>query len=317
MGRDLILLVGFSLRGVLLVRLQEINTTLIAEISSVEEFAVRSRDWLAGTLAEVFRGLYEGLRTRSAARLPSDAEGRPWGEPGQVLGVLRIGRDDPAFGRRRMPYSERAWQRFLARLAEYPFAASVSITPLDDRGFPLHVDWAHVKVVRDVLSPAWVSFEFIAPAVYTGWPGSLETQDRWAGFVRDQAARAGACAGGMTDDIGLGQFALERCTDNWAWIKDSREVLRGYTWVTVVAAELAGRLGGAEALRASGAFCEVSSLPDGSLWLRATPAINDFTGERVRRVFEALAPVLHTGVVRFGDSETYRIVEGVDAADYR
>ncbi len=300
-----------------MVRLQEMNATLIAEIGSAEEFAALSREWLAGTLAEVFPGLYEGLRTRPSATLPSDVEGRPWGEPGQVLGILEIGREDPVFRQRMTLYSEDAWRRFLARLAGYPFSASVSITPLDDHGFPLYGDWAYVKVARDVLSPAWVSFEFTAPAVYTGWPESGQMQDRWAEFVKGQAARTGACAGGMTDDITPGDTALERATGTWTWIRDSCQVLRGYTWVTVVAAELAGRLGGAEALRASGAFCEVSPLRDGSLWLRATPAISDFTGERVRRVFEALAPVLLTGVARFENDRSYRIVEGVDAADYR
>jgi hypothetical protein len=101
----------------------------------------------------------------------------------------------------------------------------------------------------------------------------------------------------MTDDIALGQFALERATDNSTWIQDSGRVLRGYSWVTVVAAELARRLGGEETLQA--------------------PAINDFTGERMRRVFETLAPVLLTGAVRFWGSESFRIVEGADAADYR
>ncbi len=59
-------------------------------------------------------------------------------------------------------------------------------------------------------------------------------------------------------------------------------------------------------------------LPNGALWLRATPTINEFTDDRVRLVFEALAPVLVTGVARFRlPGETYRVVEGVDAADYR
>jgi len=231
--------------------------------------------------------------------------------------MLEIGREDPVFGKRRTLYSEKAWPRFLARLAEHPFSAGVSLTPLDDRGFPLHKELAYFNVVRDAVSPAWTSFEFTVPAVYTGWPGSAEMQDRWTAFVRNQAALVGACAGGMTDDRGPGDTALERATGSWAWISESCQVLRGYTWVTVVAAQLARSLGGAEALRASGAFCEVSPLRDGSLWLRATPAVNDFTGDRIRRVFEALAPVLLTGVARFENNESFRIVNGVDAADYR
>ncbi|MGH3189092.1 MAG: hypothetical protein ACRDOL_17845 [Streptosporangiaceae bacterium] len=296
--------------------LQYMNATLVAEIGSAEEFAVVSREWLAGTLAEVFPSLYEGLRTRPSDMLPTAGQGGPWGEPGHVVGMLDIGRDDPVVGKRRTFYSEKAWDRFLARLAEHPFSASVTIVPLDDQGRRLHSGFAYVRVVRNELYPEWTTFEFSAPAADTGWPGSAQTQDSWAGFVRSQAARAGACAGSMTDDIATGMFALERATASWTWIRDSCQVLRGYSWVTVVAAELAERLGGAEKLRASGAFYEVGELGS-SLWLRATPAINDFNGERVRRVFDALAPVLLPGVAQFENNESFRIVEGVDAADYR
>ena len=49
-------------------------------------------------------------------------------------------------------------------------------------------------------------------------------------------------------------------------------------------------------MEASGAFYEVSTLRNGGLWLRATPTVNEFTGDRIRAVFEALALVLITGV---------------------
>jgi hypothetical protein len=48
--------------------------------------------------------------------------------------------------------------------------------------------------------------------------------------------------------------------------------------------------------------------------------INDFTGAAVRRVFEALAPVLLTGRTTPPMSMyrgKFRIVEDVDAADHR
>jgi hypothetical protein len=84
----------------------------------------------------------------------------------------------------------------------------------------------------------------------------------------------------------------------------------------IVAVEVAARLGGAEALRASGAFHEVSVLPNGSQWLRAAPTINEFTGDKVRRVFKVLASELPDGVAKFRFSERFRIVPDVDAADY-
>ncbi|HVB42580.1 MAG TPA: hypothetical protein VNF47_07705 [Streptosporangiaceae bacterium] len=56
------------------------------------------------------------------------------------------------------------------------------------------------------------------------------------------------------------------------------------------------RLGGAAPARASGAFCEVSELPDGSLWLRATPTLTEFTRDRLLAVSKALTPIL--GIIR-------------------
>jgi hypothetical protein len=68
---------------------------------------------------------------------------------------------------------------------------------------------------------------------------------------------------------------------------------------------------------ASGAFCEVTELQNGAVWLRATPTIDEFTGDRIRAVFEALAPELPTGLPAIWPSEAHRIAEGVDAADYQ
>jgi hypothetical protein len=58
---------------------------------------------------------------------------------------------------------------------------------------------------------------------------------------------------------------------------------------------------------ASGAFCDVRPLPHGGLWLRATPTIEKFAGERIQAVFEALAPVLIAGRTKLvGGCDVYR-----------
>lgn len=300
--------------------LRNMYALLIAEIRSEDEFAAVSRDWLTSTVAEVFPALWDGLRTRPVSGWPIHPARGPWGQPGHVRGVLTISRNTRIDWRDSL-YSERSWPRFLARLDEHPLGAMITVNDLDDQGWP--VDWAeaNVAVARDSPALAWVEFTFAAPAVGSGWPESAPLQDAWAQFVKGQATRIGACAGGMTDDTpGGGETALERALHRGVSPLggDLREVLRGYSWITIVAPELAVRLGGPGALAASGAFHEVSPLPDGSLWLRATPTINEFTGDRIRRVFEALAPVLLTGTARLlYKSERYRIVEGVDAADYR
>jgi hypothetical protein len=52
-------------------------------------------------------------------------------------------------------------------------------------------------------------------------------------------------------------------------------------WITIVPAEIAARPGAAAAVAAGGAFCEVSVLPNGSLWLSATPRVSEFTCDRI------------------------------------
>jgi len=90
------------------------------------------------------------------------------------------------------------------------------------------------------------------------------------------------------------ELALNRQT--WTSLAEWDRYLRGYSWVTVAPAVLAGRLGGVGALRASGAFCEVGELAGGSVWLQATPRWSDYGQQQVDRVFEVLAPVLPSGM---------------------
>jgi hypothetical protein len=51
-------------------------------------------------------------------------------------------------------------------------------------------------------------------------------------------------------------------------------------------------LGGIEAVRKSGAFASAIELPSGGAVLQATPRLSEYEGDAVRKVFEALAPVL-------------------------
>jgi hypothetical protein len=265
---------------------------LIAQIPVGERYAQSARGWLDGVLTEVFPELREGLRT------------------GQFTGEIAVGTGDPRGGRYRK-FSESRWQRTLAGFDDSPQTAWLSVG-----------EAAAVGVSRED-DEDWVRFTFSAARSGPGceWAESPGLQGRWAEFVKRQAARIGAVTGFMSDDQSpSGETALELAIitgpaggENY---KRRREVLYGYSWVTIVPAELAPWLGGVAALTRTGAFFEVSVLPDGALWLRATPTINEFTGDRIRAVFEALAPVLATGRTRFIGFEP-RLVEGVDAADYQ
>jgi hypothetical protein len=180
---------------------------------------------------------------------------------------------------------------------------------------------AVLAVQRSQFDPRWARFEAEAPGRLVGWADSPDRPRAWAGFVREQAAAAGAQYGHVSDDATGHGTALERAllgvTAEPPDIPRVRDVLRGYSWVTVVAAPLAERLGGPAALAASGVFDEVSVLPGGQVFLRATPDLAGYEGPAVRRVFEVLAPVLRPGRP---DPEAVsggrvRLVLDTDAAD--
>jgi hypothetical protein len=305
--------------------LQNLSAGLIARVASGDDLAAIGAPWLQDVLTEVFPDLYDGLRTRPVTRdreRPRSDIDLPWGQPRHVLGVLRTYQSRPLIPGRDVMFSEKSWPRFLARLRNYPHAVDVMINELDGRGFPVHRGWAGIGIHRDLSMPEWYRFTFGAMAVDTRWPEAPEIQDRWADLVKRHAAAVGAYAGGMNDDMGWsGETALQHAIGGnalAAGTADFQSVLRGYSWITIVPPEAAARLGGAPGLQASGAFCDVTELPNHAVWLRATPTINEFTGHRIQAVFETLAPELPAGKAEFRYiSETYRLMEDADAADYQ
>lgn len=96
-------------------------------------------------------------------------------------------------------------------------------------------------------------------------------------------------------------------------LEAGRRFLRGYEWVTVCPSDLAKTLGGADALRATGAFAEITELGTGGLLLRATDDPAGWTEEAARRVFDAVRPVLPPGRPRPLEFETITNVVMTDA----
>jgi hypothetical protein len=176
-------------------------------------------------------------------------------------------------------------------------------------------------VRRDRDAPEWVRFEASVPEDIVAWRGSADVQRRWVSFVRDWAARVETCYGHITDDADSLGTALEHATGRYSWdtVPRCRQALRGYSWVTVCPAGLAARLGGAAGLAGAGAFCEVTEVAGGSVFLQATPTLEEYDQAAMRRVFEVLAPVLLTGRVSVPEGGGWigRVVTGVDAADYQ
>jgi hypothetical protein len=136
----------------------------------------------------------------------------------------------------------------------------------------------------------------------------VDAQQLWLGLLRAFADRVNPGFGQIEygyDTTGITALEwslppdveLEERDPNYT-VAHCREYLRGYSWLTVVPAELAERVGGADALRRTGAFAEVSPLKAGGVWLLATQDYRDYAGERVEQVFHALAPILRPGQPR-------------------
>jgi hypothetical protein len=102
---------------------------------------------------------------------------------------------------------------------------------------------------------------------------------------------------------GNAHTTLEQCLPReggrnapWRSIVESRQWLRGYPWVTVLAREHVARLGGIDALAGTGAFHRVDGLTGGGALLQATPDYHDYDQAAAERVFRVLAPVLRPGL---------------------
>jgi uncharacterized protein YndB with AHSA1/START domain len=138
-----------------------------------------------------------------------------------------------------------------------------------------------------------------------------EVSDRWAGVVREVAAAADVTFGYVGDGGGTNHgTALEdglRSIRRLDGERDAgRRYLRSYSWITVCSQPVGERLGGAEAVTASGAFARVEQLPKGGLWLQATSRFGDYDLAAMRRVFVAVAPVLPDGVPQPDPMESKR-----------
>jgi hypothetical protein len=282
--------------------MSNLHAELVAQPGSRADFARLARDWLTGARRVLFPDIDRRLgRGGTFAAEPPADDDAPWGPPGGAWARLRVQQQPHTLGGTVMPYSARMWRRMLDGLERsYPFHVSLELMPLGPDGRPVSPGpGAVIAVHRSTTHPRWARFEAEAPPDLAGWRGSAPVQLAWAGFLKEQAMAAGAHYGHVTDDANIHATALERAILGVAAeppaVPHCREVLRGYSWVTVCAAELAARLGGGAALAASGCFDEVSVLPGGQVFLRATPALEDYDGPAVQRVFGALAPVLLPG----------------------
>jgi hypothetical protein len=303
-----------------------LHLELACRADSAEEYARHARSWLTDARTGLFPDLSRRLPGSAVLRRQTDDANAAIGPPGATWAHFDVHREpDPFRGYRTVLYKPGAWQRLLDTLASvYPYDVSLVMMPLDEAGKLIDPRAAVSAVIsRDPDDPRWARFMMDAPQELVSWRRSASVQEEWASFAETWAGRLDACYGHLTDDASdTYGTALEMATQTPGvdppTVPRCHEVLRGYSWLTICAPELARRLGGAPALSASGAFHQVRELPGGQVLLRATPILEEYQGSAVERVFRVLAPVLLPGRAEPGRAPVgARLVLGADAADYQ
>lgn len=256
-----------------------------------------ARWWFETAAEELLAPAVGGLRDGDVV-LPRS--GQPLGKPGDMWASLtRYGNLAGRVTSRRA-WSRRGWTAFLDGLKKFPAAAQMDLLELDAGGGRRHADLATINV--DVVSEdgGWFrmgcEFGGFEHGPRNRIAGVTEADAR--NFLWKAVHRLPVTFGGVGDDGQVNgptmlESALHR--DAVSGVLHSREVLRGYPWVTVCAPEIVARLGGLDALRAGGAFYEVAALPGGAAWLQATESLAEYEGETLHRVFRTLAAVLPPG----------------------
>ena len=264
-----------------------------------EEVGPRVESWFVGAV-EAFGG--EFVREFPAGGLSSagfrDPAGGPFGPVGSrwcsLLVLDRKGRKVATSSR---PWTPKNWARFLSLSASVSIEMTAKFSTLNGFGHAGEPSLT-ISAYRLHHAPDWLnlSANYVVGDLHTP-PIPDEVVEVWSAFARSQVEKWPPAFGCLADDsisAGGTRTPLEessaRFPDQTLPLTDS--VLRGYSWITVVSPGVMDRLGGADAVRRTGAFHDVLVLPSGGALLQATPRLEEYEGDAVRRVFGALGPVL-------------------------
>jgi hypothetical protein len=184
------------------------------------------------------------------------------------------------------PYSAASFEELLQRLGPLPDSAGFQAWTPNERG----------------MRTAGPGFE-VAVSAQDTYVDLFSTIDDTVedgailAAVREVAERGAPLAVALAFQGSSRETPLEEAISrtNTKYVRRPAEVLRNYGWLTILSDAMADRVGGADRLRGSGAFVEVSPLAAGGWWLLATETWDEYGPEQAERLFELLAPVLPDG----------------------
>jgi hypothetical protein len=277
----------------------DIDTTAVSDISAVTFNWFDAMSQIAfGDARKALDG--EGPTPVALPYMEPEAW-NPSRAPVQLRSSIEVSR------KRSKSYSAKSWAWLRQQLADDPEQVDVSVwlTAGSEPDSP-NVWYPSLYASRRAESPGWVRLgAYVAESSFLDSAHGADIQRQWLSGVRTFADRLNPGFGQIEygyDTFGTTglEFSLPPSIDleerrPYYTVGKCRQYLRGYSWLTVVAAELAERLGGQEAMRHTGAFAEAADLQNGGLWLLATEDYRDYGPAQVERVFRALAPVLRPG----------------------
>jgi hypothetical protein len=217
-------------------------------------------------------------------------------------------------------FSDKGSQWLRTELEDMPLSVEATISDTS----ALNGDLLVAKVRKPVHSPGWLLLEAELMETRFTDPGTAKAEQQlWLDALFTFADRVNPGYGHIAYLFDESRTALEYCTaaadlprdeiePDWT-VGKSRQRLRGYSWVTILAQELADTLGGAAALSAANVFFEVRQLSAGGVWLRATEDFRDYDQSHAEAVFRTLAPVLRPVAPREnladGEAPTFLVFE--------
>ncbi|MEV0640269.1 hypothetical protein AB0I77_36125 [Streptomyces sp. NPDC050619] len=278
---------GFVVRG-------EIDV----EFHSEAKYSNTMREWFEGALRDLFSDELEAILGGPPLDPKGMRGGVPLGPPDSWWGFCslteRVGRNLRDSAR---VISEKNLDWFYRKISSGPFSATVGISKLGDNGSP-RLRLARITVERQEGAESWVRLGCDIPEYSLRDSGF---QGAFLRFMKTQANTLGPSFGHVAHRYNLENTALEEVLGPpWLLaeqtVPESRQYLRGYSWVTLCPKELSSALGGKQELLESGAFCEVEELADGAIWLQATPEFAAYDDNHARAVWAAVSPALRPGV---------------------
>lgn len=303
---------------------------LDVHVASTDEYRAVVRRWLDDGSRLLLPDVRAELDREDLPSVEPESGDDPFGPPGAAWGRFHVatereGRTPSSAAR---PVTTKTWTWLDRQLASPKRRALVSLRRLGDTGRDVATA-IQLQARADSDYPGWV--QLVAGRTSTGF---VAEQERWLAFLRGYAEDMNPVYGQIGVLHNWRETTLEKSlpvdygrNTPPHTVSESRQWLRGYTWVTILAQELADRLGGVAALTDTGAFAEVAQLKNSGVWLRSTADFADYDQAAAERSFHVLAPVIRPGqpqpqavdprTGRPRDERTPHLIVYEDAATHR